>query len=377
MGIIRLLLLADTHLGFDFPWRPRIKRRRRGPEFFANFERALQPALDGQVDCVVHGGDLLYRSKVPTDLVAMAFEPLKRVADRGIPIYLVPGNHERSAIPHRHLGKHPRIHVFDRPRTFFLKKDDFAVALAGFPFLRQGVRHEFLNLIAQTDCHAMTTDIRLLCIHQAVDGATVGPGNYVFRQAPDVVDVFDVPKDFAAVLAGHIHRFQVLDTDQKGDKLQAPVFYPGSIERTSFAEKDEQKGYLIIEFGREAVKGGGVRWWQFKTLPVRPMFQLNLHPSKMGSNELRSWIETRLARLPGDGIVKLKIHGGVSQQAMTVLNAVALRSLAPPTMNIDAVFIDYAVYGRPGKGNSGKQKQTLETKSKSYYCKRPFRNPNG
>ena len=44
MGIIRILFLADTHLGFDLAFRPRIERRRRGPEFFANFERALQPA---------------------------------------------------------------------------------------------------------------------------------------------------------------------------------------------------------------------------------------------------------------------------------------------------------------------------------------------
>ena len=45
MGIIRILFLADTHLGLDLPFRPRIQRRRRGPEFFTNFERALRPAL--------------------------------------------------------------------------------------------------------------------------------------------------------------------------------------------------------------------------------------------------------------------------------------------------------------------------------------------
>jgi DNA repair exonuclease SbcCD nuclease subunit len=59
MGIIRILFLADPHPGFDLPIRLRIQRRRRGPEFFANFKRALQPAVKGRVDCVVHGGDLL------------------------------------------------------------------------------------------------------------------------------------------------------------------------------------------------------------------------------------------------------------------------------------------------------------------------------
>ena len=29
--LLRILLLADTHLGFDEPRRPRVQRRRRGP----------------------------------------------------------------------------------------------------------------------------------------------------------------------------------------------------------------------------------------------------------------------------------------------------------------------------------------------------------
>ena len=73
-------------------------------------------------------------------MVEMAFTPLKRVADNGIPVYLVPGNHERSAIPHRHFAEHPRIHIYDDPRTFIYRKKDFALALAGFPFIRVGIR---------------------------------------------------------------------------------------------------------------------------------------------------------------------------------------------------------------------------------------------
>ena len=89
MGSIRILFLSDTHLGFDLPFRPRIKRTRRGPDFFNNLDIALTPAHAGNVDCVVHGGDLFYRSKVPLQLVEMAFEPLLRAAQNGIPVYLV------------------------------------------------------------------------------------------------------------------------------------------------------------------------------------------------------------------------------------------------------------------------------------------------
>jgi DNA repair protein SbcD/Mre11 len=104
MGIIRILFLADTHLGFDCAFRPQIERRRRGPQFFANVERALQPALEGRVDCVVHGGDILYRSKVPARLVAMAFKPLKMAAAMGVKIGILSG-----PVPEGPCGAHHRL----------------------------------------------------------------------------------------------------------------------------------------------------------------------------------------------------------------------------------------------------------------------------
>ena len=342
---MRLLFLADTHLGFDFAFRPRIERRRRGPEFFANFKLALQPALQRQVDGVVHGGDLLYRSKVPARLVAMALEPLKEVADAGIPVFLVPGNHERSAIPHRHLAEHPQIHIFEEPCSFVLQKNNSTLALSGFPFVRQGIRQQFSHLLDQTGWRDVEAAIHLLCIHQAVDGATVGPVGYQFRYAADVVNPGDIPAAFSAVLSGHIHRFQVLTRDLKGRLLPAPIFYPGSIERTSFAEKNEAKGYLILEFEAAGLRSG-LKQWQFVKLPARPMIQLELHAGGITGIQVKAWLQARIEPMPADSIVKLKIYGTASEKAREVLRAGSLRSLAPGTMNIEVRFVDDVRYRR-------------------------------
>ncbi|MEN8098660.1 MAG: metallophosphoesterase, partial [Chloroflexota bacterium] len=64
--MIKLLFLSDTHLGFDQPIKPKIVRRRRGPDFFRNYHRALQAGIEGEVDLVIHGGDMFFRSRVPT-----------------------------------------------------------------------------------------------------------------------------------------------------------------------------------------------------------------------------------------------------------------------------------------------------------------------
>ena len=260
---IRVLLIADTHLGFDLPLRPRSDRPRRGEDFFSSFERALLPALRGEVDLVVHGGDVLFRSQVKPGLVLRAFQPLKRVADLGVPVVVVPGNHERSAIPYPLLAAHPGIHIFDRPRTFVLNVRGSEVAVAGFPNDRNRIRERFAGLLAQTGWAGTRCDLRLLCVHQTFEGATVGPVGYTFRWAPDVVPGRAIPPGFAAVLSGHIHRHQVLTADLAGRPLAAPVFYPGSTERTSSAEDGEEKGFVTMELDAET---GRVASWMFHPL---------------------------------------------------------------------------------------------------------------
>jgi DNA repair exonuclease SbcCD nuclease subunit len=174
---------------------------------------------------------------------------LKRIADRGVPVVVVPGNHERSAIPYPLFAMHPRIHIFDRPRTFGLRVNDVSVAISGFPCERNGIRERFDALLGA--CGEQEADVHLLALHQSVEGAQVGPVNFTFRNGPDVIPRRAIPRRFAAVLAGHIHRHQVLDAG-------APVFYPGATERTSSAEAGETKGCVKLALDRT-----GLRGWEF------------------------------------------------------------------------------------------------------------------
>ncbi len=252
-GTLRLLLLADTHLGLP------------STEFFSSFERALLPALRGEVDLVVHGGDVLFRSKVKPGLVLRAFAPLKRVADAGVPVIVVPGNHERSAIPYPLLAAHPGVHILDRPRTVALTARGTTVALSAFPNDRDSIRETFGDLLERTEWRRSSADIRLLVMHQTVEGASVGPVGYTFRSAPDVIPGRAIPAGFAAVLSGHIHRHQVLTADLRGRALASPVFYAGATARTSSAERDEAKGYVTMEIAPDS-RGGRVAAWTFHEL---------------------------------------------------------------------------------------------------------------
>ena len=338
MGVIRILFISDTHLGFDYPFRPRIKRRRRGIDFFNNFEQALKPAFDGLVDCVVHGGDIFYRSKVPAKLVQMSFEPLQKVADKGIPVYIVPGNHERSAIPYRILAAYPNIFIFDEPSSFVFEKYGIKLALAGFPHERENIRIKFLKILTGTKWNKTNADGYVLCCHQCIEGATVGPSDYTFRYNHDVIKIREIPEKILCVLTGHVHRFQVIQKDLNGKKTTVPVFYPGSIERTSFAEKDEKKGYLILHIEKNATGKTEIQSWKFHELYARPMISAEISADNMNAEQFREWLKLRFKGLPTDSIVKLKIQGNMNKDTIKVLHSESLRSIIPETINMELVF---------------------------------------
>jgi len=328
---VRLLFLADTHLGFDLPSRPRVDRRRRGHDFFLNYERALSVARSKKVDMVIHGGDVFIRSKVSPALVEMSFAPLNHIADLGIPVFIVPGNHERARIPLNLWNSHPNIHIFEKPRTFLREINGISVSISGFPFVRK-IRDAFKRNMVSTGFHNFTVDHRLLCFHQAVEGAQVGVSDYTFRSGPDVIAGRDIPDCFSAVLSGHIHRAQTLTSDLRGNLLGTPVIYPGSIERTSFTERLEEKGYVLIELGKNGREKGRDMAYSFRQLPTRKMVNLVLEDTDLREVSHLERVRTKLNSLDPEAVVRIALNGGSIKDRN--ITSQQLRMLAPPTMNV-------------------------------------------
>jgi exonuclease SbcD len=313
---MRVLFVSDTHLGLDLPVRPRIARPRRGEDFFRNFELALAPALAGEVDVVLHGGDLHYRSHVPAWLAEAALAPLKRVAARGVPALFVPGNHERSRLPYPLLAVHPGLHVFHAPRTVALEARGLRVAFAGLPYAPD-VRARFPSLLEATRRHEARADLRVLCLHHCVEGATCGPGNFTFRDGADVVRRGDLPRDVAVVLSGHIHRHQVLRTPGR-----PTVVYAGSVERTSFAELDEPKGAVVVELAPS-----GVVALEFRPLRAKPMVIRRVSLAGLDPAAARAALERAILATPPDAVVQVRVEGDVASDVEPLLSAAALRAM--------------------------------------------------
>ncbi len=328
---IKILILADTHLGFDLPIQPRIERRRRGEDFFSNYQFILDFARRQKVNLIVHGGDLFSRSQVHPAIVDRAYEPLFEVAKRGIPIFIVPGNHERSRLPAHLYLAHENIKIFDKPQTYLVQLGDRSVALSGFPFARKA-KERFQSLLGQTGWEEVSADAHYLCTHQTFEGAQVGPADFTFRDGPDNIPPEWVPDRFQAVLSGHIHRAQQLTQTLGGEPLHTPVIYPGSIERTSVAERFEAKSFVLVTLHWE--DGQLTQELETHPLPARPMVKVTVPVQDFAPEQVLAHIRGQLSLVKPDAVVRIELTGSRAEQVQRSITAASLRAAAPGSMNI-------------------------------------------
>lgn len=262
---MRLLHLTDTHLGFVRPVQrpvdaaPRRDLLQREAEHA--FRTAIAPALHGEVDAVVHTGDVFDRSRPPRQALLFAAELLV-LAARRVPVIVMAGNHDKRGLLRYLPMSVPQLHVIERPTRLQIG----GVAFGVVPFERTAAG---FSVAAQV---AAGPGIDLLLAHQAFDGHRVPTGFahtaegerasrwFTFREGvqDDTIGARHLPSGVRWVLCGHLHPRQVVEVGE------ATVVCPGSTVRTSFAERTHQKGTAIWTLGSTV-------GWQFNDIRSRAM----------------------------------------------------------------------------------------------------------
>ncbi|MBC8402985.1 MAG: metallophosphoesterase [Candidatus Marinimicrobia bacterium] len=334
--MIRILFFSDTHLGFDYPLRPRLERRRRGLDFFKNFRRVLQRATELKTDLIIHGGDLFFRSKIPDRIIEITYRPLIDTVAGGIPICIVPGNHELARLRDQSVLEQGEICVFDRPRTFCFSKNGASISVTGIPFIRNNVSGKIRALLKTARQGIKSADITICCLHQAVAGAQVGRQNFTFRKGPDVIGLTDLPPDFQIYLSGHIHRYQQLKTG-----AGIPVLFCGSTERTSIAEQKEEKGFCWLEFDKVAPNDWQLKIIRFEALPTRPMHEIKIPEQLTAVGEITAWLRSAGEELHPDSIVRVVFSNLDQTDRSAWISAAEIRSLFPASMTVEVKHNSY------------------------------------
>jgi exonuclease SbcD len=305
MDRIRLLHFADLHVGMENYGRldPRTGVSGRVLDFLQRLDDLIDYGLEREVDLVVFSGDA-FKTRDPNPTYQRAFaRRVKRLADAGVPVVLLVGNHDipamaqkassvdifhTLAVPHVIVGRVEAVHHIETRRG--------PVQVVTFPYPVRGrllSREEYRGLsMADLDqaLRSVVTDLiealkaeldpqvpAVLSGHFSVSGAVWGSERSVML-GRDVV----VPKSaladpaFDYVALGHIHRHQNLTEGEPG---APPVVYAGSLERIDFGEEGQPKGFCWVELAR-----GGTTWEFVKNNP-RPFVTIRTDVRREGERD--------------------------------------------------------------------------------------------
>jgi exonuclease SbcD len=315
---------ADTHLGFHIT-RSRVShpegRLRRSQTISQNFFSIVEYALKTEVDLFIHSGDLFNKYYIPRNTLDELTGPLVNLSKAGIPILVIPGNHERSEFPFDLFHGLSNVFVFDHPKCVCLDLGGYSVGIAGFPFIREDSKRLFAAALEQTGYNELRADFNLLVTHQAFDGAVVGPSDFVFgAMRRDTVLRSRCPTDFEYIAAGHIHRYQILSHPLKP---RLKFVYPGSIQRMSYAEMDEEKGFVCGELLHDRIETS------FRPLPAYEMEIVEIEAGGLTSGQCEDAIVAQSWRFDENRVIRFNLVGGEKASDYPDMDLEKVRSRLP------------------------------------------------
>jgi len=289
MNGIRILHLADIHIGLESYGRldPATGLNGRVMDFLRRLSEVVEYALEHEVDLVLFAGDA-YKTRDPNSTYRREFaRRIKRLADAGIPVVLVVGNHDlpvqekkASSIDIFRTLEVPNVVVAGRDRLHRLttrRGGVIQVATVPYPIRQRLLSREehkgktiaeldaLVQQIVAENIQALAAQVdpalpAVLVGHFSVSEAKFGSERSVML-GRDVVVLKSILTDPAwdYVALGHIHRHQELNGGQ-----QPPIVYCGSLERIDFGEEKEDKGFVIVDMRR------GQADWTFHKVAARP-----------------------------------------------------------------------------------------------------------
>ncbi len=284
MQSIKLLHTADIHIGMENYGRidPATGINGRVMDFLRRLSDIGEYAIEQGVDVFVFAGDA-YRTRDPNPTHQREFaRRIKRIADAGIPVIMLVGNHDLPAVAKRATSIDifgtldvPNVYVGNREEVLQItcrRGQPLQVATAPYPLRTALLNKEqaqgkslgeldgLLQAAMIDNIRALATQVRtqpeipaILVGHFSVNEASHGSEQNIMigRDAAIPRSVLADPA-FRYVALGHIHKHQSLNGD-----FPPPVIYSGSIERIDFGEEGEPKGFVVAEIG------DGPTTWEF------------------------------------------------------------------------------------------------------------------
>ena len=255
---MKFLHVADTHLGYSAYRKVTDDGiNQREIDTYDAFKQFIDYAVKSKPDLVLHSGDLFDSVRPNNRAITFAVEQILRLSKKNIPFVIVAGNHEQPKM--KETGHIFSIfdhieHVYpvyhEKYEKHFFEIDGKKAVIHCVP---QTVTKKDFNENLKKIKKDLDVDYNILLIHGSVSGVKVFTMNDFNEQL--IPDKYLKP-DFDYIALGHYHKYI---------KVANNAYYAGSIERFTFTEAGEKKGFIELKFDSEKSKT------TFIALENRPM----------------------------------------------------------------------------------------------------------
>ncbi len=326
--MIRLLHLADTHLGVESYGRldPATGLSSRLGDFLAVLDQVVDHAVAHRVDVVVFAGDA-YKTRDPSPTHQREFaRRIRRLCLAGIPCFLLVGNHD---LPNAQSRAHtteifdtlgvPGVTVARQIATHRLETASGPLQVVSLPWVTRGGMlsreeakghslEELNALLVRKVAGALAIEMdgldpaipAILVGHGTVEGAVYGSEKSVMLGQDVILPVsLFACRRLAYVALGHIHKFQVLAQNP-------PVVYSGSLERIDFGEENEDKGFVDVTLPDFAGESGGEASFTF--VPVTARRFLTIQVTVSHGDPTGQVLEAIAANDVSGAVVRVLVH---------------------------------------------------------------------
>lgn len=237
--------IADCHIG---SWKdPRMRTLAEEA-----FDSAVLTCLEKPVDFVLIAGDLFHTSLPGIDSIKRVVEALKRLKDRHIPVYLIPGSHDYSPSGRTMLDVFEKAglcvnvakgHVEGEELALdFTTDEKTGVKIAGILGRRGMLERNYYQDLKRGPLE-QEQGFKVFMLHTALE--ELKPRELSGIEAPPISLL---PKNFTYYAAGHVH--YVLQKEIPGYGL---VVYPGPLFPDNFKEVEQlgHGGFYMVSADTE------------------------------------------------------------------------------------------------------------------------------
>ena len=295
---MRIVHFADVHIGVENYSRTdsRTGLSTRLSDFLETYDEVVSYALENSVDLVLFCGDA-YKSRDPSQTHQRELaKRIARLADGGIPVFLLVGNHDTPHV----IGRATALEIFqtlDVPRVFIgdslgtsrIETADGPVQIVAVPWIRrsafltgeetrgltpdqinQAIEERLVRVI-RTQAEGLDRKVpALLAGHVSVSQAKTSSEQSMMLGRDYVLPLSSVAlPQFDYVALGHIHRHQILGRDPH-------VVYSGSLQRIDFGEEGDEKGFCVVDLAPRGPAGLRHRSFEFRRVNARDFLTIDV-----------------------------------------------------------------------------------------------------